>query len=254
MSGWDPEACLKNIVTITGCQGDECLELVCPPEACAEALRQQQLHSVCTCQAPYLNGCANNPRPGCCAYGPYSPVAVAGGAKGFCYCCCGGNARGQWNAVDADEIRPLAAFVEGDTVYVAEDGSLQKWSQRSVSFKGSAPVAAGVMVRARFRRGEREVEVLAHRDQPFLLPDRTLRRAGKLVPGVDSLVEADGTPVPVLAVEDAPDGEVHHLATSRAPAASVDGHLVLVNGVVAGDYALQLADLNALNARALAMV
>jgi hypothetical protein len=29
----------------------------------------------------------------------------------------------------------------------------------------------------------------------------------------------------------------------------VDGHLVLVNGVVAGDYALQLADLNALNAR-----
>jgi hypothetical protein len=34
----------------------------------------------------------------------------------------------------------------------------------------------------------------------------------------------------------------------------VDGHLVLVNGVVAGDYALQLADLNALDARALAVV
>jgi hypothetical protein len=218
-------------------------------DECEDTPMRGLLHAICSCQPPYENGC-RNPFPGCCAYTSDSPVPVGTG----CFCCCGYYGSGLWNATGAREGRPLAAFVEGDTVYVAEDGSLQKWSQRSVSFKGSAPVAAGVMARVRFRRGERDEEVLAHRDQPFLLPDRTLRRAGELVPGVDSLVEADGTPVPVLAVEDAPDGEVHHLATSRAPAASVDGHLVLVNGVVAGDYALQLADLDALNARAPAAV
>ena len=222
---------------------------MCDPARCAEA--SSYTHAICTCQPPFVNGCAGAPTPGCCSYTASSPIWVAGPN---CYCCCGDQASGQWNATDADESRPLAAFVEGDTVYVAEDGSLKKWEERPVAFKGSAPVAAGVMVRVRFRRGEREEAVPAHRDQPFLLPDRTLRRAGELVPGVDSLVEADGTPALVLAVEEAPEGEAHHLATSRAPATSVDGHLVLANGVVAGDYALQRADLDALNARVLAAV
>jgi hypothetical protein len=214
---------------------------MCAPAQCSEIA--SYIHAVCTCEPPYVNGCVGTPTPGCCSYTSSSPIYRAGAN---CFCCCGEQASGQWNAVHEDESRPLAAFVEGDTVYVAADGSLKKWEERPVAFKGSAPVAAGVMVRVRFRRGEQDEAVLAHRDQPFRLPDRTLRRAGELVAGVDSLVEADGTPVPVLALEDAPEGQAHHLATSRAPAASVDGHLVLANGVVAGDYALQLADLDAL--------
>ena len=246
-----PVGCLENIKAITGCQGEACLKFICSAEQCGAV--SSFVQRVCTCQTPYTNGCAPTPTPGCCSYTAASPVYVIG-PEASCYCCCGGSASGQWNATDADESRPVAAFVEGDTVYISADGSLKKWEERPVAFKGSAPVAAGVMVRVRFRRGEHDEAVLAHRDQPFLLPDRTLRRAGELVPGVDSLVEADGTPVPVVAVEEAPEGEAHHLATSRAPATSVDGHLVLANGVVAGDYALQRADLEALNARLLAAV
>jgi hypothetical protein len=242
--------CLENLQRLGICSTPEqCKQKLCSDSHCQDVATY--VHKVCTCEPPYTNGCVN-PMPGCCSYGPTSPIYVMGPTN--CYCCCGQASSGPWNAASADEHRPVAAFVEGDHVYIASDGTLTKWSEGTVAFRASTPVAEGVRVRIRIERGGRAEEVVAHRAQPFMLADRSLRRAGELVPGVDHLVERDGTPVVVLGVDDAPEGEVHHLATSRAPATSVDGHLVLVNDLVAGDYALQLADIDAINARALAGV
>ncbi len=241
--------CLEYLNILTGCGSPEnCARLLCSSGKCAEVAKY--IHAVCTCQPPYLNGCSPTPTPGCCSYTDASPIYVA--AQPSCYCCCGDAAGGAYNAARQGEWRPVAAFVEGDTVYIAEDGTVKKWSERPVAFRGSAAAPEGVRVEIRVRRGGEEEWVTAHRDQPFLLDGGSLRRAGELVPGVDRLVEEDGTPVPVLAVTAAPAGEVHHLATTREPATSVDGHLLLVNGLVAGDYALQLADLDALEAARLA--
>lgn len=78
--------------------------------------------------------------------------------------------------------------------------------------------------------------------QPFLMTDGTLKQARKLVPGKDMLVRADGSPTPINSLEVGLFNKgVHHIATSNAPAKSLDGHLLLANGIVAGDYAVQIS-------------
>ena len=82
------------------------------------------------------------------------------------------------------------------------------------------------------------------RNRPFLLHDGKLKRASKLVPGKDQLVRPDGTAVPITGMEaHVPTRGVHQIAMSTGPATELAGHLVVANGVVCGDYALELADL-----------
>lgn len=78
--------------------------------------------------------------------------------------------------------------------------------------------------------------------QPFLMKDKTLKQAHKLVPGKDELVREDGSTTPIISLEVGMFHKgVHHIATSNKPAESLDGHLLLANGIVVGDYAAQLS-------------
>ncbi|QNR24554.1 hypothetical protein [Croceimicrobium hydrocarbonivorans] len=78
--------------------------------------------------------------------------------------------------------------------------------------------------------------------QPFLLKDGSLKQAHKLVPGKDELLREDGTAVPIVSLQVGQfEKGVHHIATSNKPAKSVAEHLILANGIVAGDYSLQLS-------------
>ncbi|MBB6503012.1 hypothetical protein [Pedobacter cryoconitis] len=78
--------------------------------------------------------------------------------------------------------------------------------------------------------------------QPFLMKDKTLKQAQKLVPGKDVLMLADGSTTPIISLELGMFHKgVHHIATSNHPATSLDGHLLLANGIVVGDYATQLS-------------
>jgi hypothetical protein len=77
--------------------------------------------------------------------------------------------------------------------------------------------------------------------QPFLMQDGTLKQADKIVPGKDVLMCEDGSTTPVISVEAGLFKKgVHHIATSAEKATSLDGHLLLANGVVIGDYATQI--------------
>ncbi len=242
------QGCLENVRLLTGCgTTEECEKLLCDPGWCADSA-PSGIHAVCNCLPPYPNGCAPTPYPGCCTFGPESPIWTPGPGETPCYCCCS-EIGGAWNADAEDSWKPAAELAEGQTLLVARDAGLQHWSERPLAFRGAAWAPAGAQVRIRFRRGAGgEETVTAHRRQPFLLAGGRLRRAGELVPGTDALVARDGGAAPVVAVEDAPEGTVYMLATSREPATSVDGHLILANGVVAGDFALQLADLDAIGA------
>ena len=62
------------------------------------------------------------------------------------------------------------------------------------------------------------------------------------MPGIDELVRADGVAVHIVSLQVGKfEKGVHHIATSNKPATSVDDHLILANGIVAGDYSLQLS-------------
>jgi hypothetical protein len=79
-------------------------------------------------------------------------------------------------------------------------------------------------------------------DQPFLMKDGTLKQAGKLVPGTDKLLKKDGSSVPIVSMEVGMfEKGVHHISTHPGPAKSLKDNLMLANGIVVGDYSLQIA-------------
>ena len=84
--------------------------------------------------------------------------------------------------------------------------------------------------------------LLVTSSQPFLMKDGTLKQADKLVPGKDVLVCEDGSTTPLISLETGIfQQSIHHIATSLEKATSLDGHLLLANGIVIGDYATQMA-------------
>ena len=164
---------------------------------------------------------------------------------GMCYCCCGNVGYHPMLAVAKDEVRANYELNVGDPVLAASDAGLKSWKQLPVAFSsGIGPDAAPSLIRIRYGEQAAPDIVLAGRNQAFLLSDGKLKRASRLAPGKDELVRPDGTAAPIIDMTaHAPTRGVHQVATSTGPATEIAGHLVIVNGVVSGDYALELADL-----------
>jgi hypothetical protein len=233
------QQCVQNISKIPG-------GTLCSAQKCQDVANY--IHTVCNCKPPYYNGCWPNPTPGCCSYSPSSPIFVAD-ASGGCYCCCGGVGTGEV-AVSADGAKPLSEVSVGDTVHVALDAALREWALVPVAFSaGVGQGGPGLAIRIGDQDGPRTV--LTTPDHLFLVDGR-LKRAARLAPG-DRLTRSDGTPVQIVGLTAVElDTPLHRVATSKEPAHEVVMHLLAVDGLMVGDYALQLADLDKVNPKILA--
>jgi len=148
-----------------------------------------------------------------------TPIAVPGGAK----------------AIDAFEI--------GDPVLAASlAGGRLLWSTQTVEFStGTAPGSQNNMVSVVCADQE---AIIATLDQPFLVTGNKLKRAAQLIPG-EMLVSQTGAPVEVVQVSIGRfDGGIWEIATSRIPTRDPNNHLIAANGLVVGDYALQVGALD----------
>lgn len=236
---WWLPGCLENIKKIPGAE-------LCSETHCIAA--QNYSHKVCNCQSPYVNGCLD-PKPNCCSYTATSPVFVAG-AETNCYCCCGCFANGTLVAESLDKSKPIEDYHIGDMVLTANGPDLKSWNQKEVKFSsGTGDMGAyNTLIKVDFGKAGEEDFLYASRDQLFLMPNKKLKRASRLVPGKDELLRPDGTTAPVL---DLTVGKfkkgIHHIATSQEAAKSMDGHLLAVKGIVCGDYSLQICDLAKIN-------
>ncbi|MGN6253458.1 MAG: hypothetical protein ACTHO8_00490 [Solirubrobacterales bacterium] len=157
----------------------------------------------------------------------------------ICFCCC--NVPPDMTAIGVSEgtQRPITEIGSGDTVAAGKvSGGRLEWKPTTVGFSqgthggGPAPV---VRVAYRERGG-----LTVSPDQPLMLADGSLTTAARLAAGQE-LMGVDGEPVPVDGVRPGErEGGVHHIATSPGWSGSVDEHLIQANGVVIGDFALQL--------------
>ncbi|MGN6253459.1 MAG: hypothetical protein ACTHO8_00495 [Solirubrobacterales bacterium] len=157
-----------------------------------------------------------------------------------CFCCCIGPP-GNLTAIGVPEgtQRPITEIGKGDTVAAGRtSGGQLEWEPATVGFSqgahggGPAPVV-------RVAYGEREGLTVAP-DQPLMLTDGALTTAARLAAGQE-LMGVNGEPVPVGEVRlGEHEGGVHHIATSPDWNGSIDGHLLQANGVVIGDFTLQL--------------
>lgn len=232
---WWLPGCKDNIARIPGA-------VMCDEQHCNDSSKYVRL--VCGCLPPYSNGCPNPPTPGCCAFTASSPILAVGPSP--CYCCCGDNASsGSTLAIGGGESKPLNEIAVGDAVQAALDLDLETWALVAAKFSAGTGIGApGIEISL---GGATPRKIVADPDQLFLVAGR-LKRASRLVAGVDALTGHDRAAVPVLALAAVTvETPRHRVATSDGPATEVAGHLVIIDEVIGGDYALQLADLDTLN-------
>jgi hypothetical protein len=226
----DYATCLANAQKIDP-QAVLCVDWVCKSVP-------DYIYKFCHCQPP-------NPPQNPCPYAGNSPVPVYKDSGGICYCCCSCFAWHTPIAVPDGDPKPIQTFVVGDNVLAA--GADLKWTPYEVEFSDGIPPGPDygkTMFSIYYQLPEGVSSLIVTADHVFLLSDGKLRRSEFLIPGKDSLMSADGKPVPVLSIEVGGwFGGVHHIATSGDPATSVEGHLLNSKGIVTGDWALQIADI-----------
>lgn len=241
---WWLPGCKVNVSKIKG-------GTMCSDQHCTDA--QNQGHMVCYCCDPFQNGCSGQTPPAncgdawptsCCSYTAESPFIVFM-PSGNCYCCCGCLAYDTSITVAAGESRAIQEIRVGDPIYVAMDAELKTWAQVPIQFSsGTGGDSKSSMIQVSFGDGVKAESVIATRNQLFLLPGGKLKRASTLVPGQDVLVRPDGSHAPVLdLVSGLFNKGVHMISTSTSTTTDLGGHLIVANGVVCGDYSLQLTHL-----------
>jgi hypothetical protein len=156
-----------------------------------------------------------------------------------CFCCCSCLAFGTPIATP-DGAKAIELFNIGDSVSVGSwDKSKLGWANGLVQFSsGTDPGSINTMIFIQFGDGRK---IIATPDNLFLMSDGKLKRADRLVPGKDQILTADGSALGVSAVLSGQWTKgLHHIATGLEFTGSLDGHLINANGIVTGDYCLQI--------------
>jgi hypothetical protein len=160
-----------------------------------------------------------------------------------CYCCCACFAYDTPIAIPGG-FKAIQDLRTEDQVLVANpqvrEGKVQlSWYPKDVSFSsGTGPDGhEPVMIYIHYAD---ELELICNVDQIFLMPDGKLKRADKLMLG-EELMMADGGTARIHDIKPGGyDGGVHHIATDLEFKGSMEGHLLNTNGIVTGDYLLQI--------------
>ena len=167
----------------------------------------------------------------------------------LCYCCCFNHPGLALRT--AAGVKAVDTLTTDDHVLALEDpaglaSGSPAWSAQPVVFTGGAgPETAPAAIALRY--GD-DGHALVPGEQLVLTAEGTLKSASRLVPGQDAVRLADGSVAPVTRVARGtfPRGVRHVAASSTAFDGTPRGHLLDAQGLVVGDYVLQL------NARALA--
>ena len=196
----------------------------------------------------------------------------AGGKPQMCYCCCACYAVGTpitifnpgQNGQKIHGTKPIEQFNIGDSVLTASvkvsNNKLNlSWKESEVGFSNGSNKGHAHMMFIYYGNEDsnsgKEKLIITTPDHLFLMPDGKMKRADTLVPidpkntnVGDMLISRDGTLVPVnLVVSGLWEKGVHHIATSLPSGeeyqkfdGNTDNHFIESNGVVCGDYYLQL--------------
>ncbi|MVO98269.1 Hint domain-containing protein [Paenibacillus lutrae] len=240
--------------------------LVCPGEHCQDNVNfTPQAHRLCQCTD--ING---KPVPGCSPHDYLYPFAAQVcfntsnpsdmshatlGNRGCmtlgdtwnvvtCYCCCSCFAHGTQIGTPYGH-RAIEKFSVGDKVITAsmqqsEQGFQLTWKKAKLNFSnGTGPHShQPTMIYIRFGG---HGSIIVTPDHLFLMPSGKLKRADRLVPAKDLLISYNGTQVVIDEISIGEyKGGVHHIATDVSFDGSLDGHLLLSEGLVSGDFNLQI--------------
>lgn len=157
-----------------------------------------------------------------------------------CWCICSCLAENTEIATDRGVVK-VQEIKENVTTVLAAGLDLT-WETKLVKQYSVATPGKWIdVVYIHYEQGEQKREVVVTRDQLFLLKDGKIKPADKL--GLrDRLVDRDNQAVPILDLAwGSYNGDFYELATvMEEPPANLAGHLILSNGVVTPDFAVQV--------------
>jgi hypothetical protein len=162
-------------------------------------------------------------------------LVCAEGSGGCCNCMC--LVYGASVAVPGG-TKAIETFAPGDSVLAA--GPSLDWVPLPVEFSDGTAATAVQPQMIYFTYGDPAQTLIVPPDHTFLTPGGKLIRADRLQVG-GSLVAADGGEVEITRIEIKEyHGGVWNIATRHEKPTNLDGHLINTQGVVSGDYAVQL--------------
>ena len=158
--------------------------------------------------------------------------------SGPCTCSCSCLAFGTPVQIDKAEYEVIEKIAVGDSVYAC--GKDLVWQKQKVEFSQGTTGASRQKDTVLVMYLDKALVVTS--DHIFLMANSMLKKADRLVVG-DQLMSPDGKPVEIQSLH---IGEYtagfHHIATVKAlPDANLNGHLLNTNGVVSGDYIVQIS-------------
>lgn len=197
--------------------------------------------SVRECEAAHCSGADNEINEICKQLGwPIGNPVLTRDSQGPCTCTCSCLALNTPIMISKDKSKAVQDIKKGEFVFAA--GLDLVWNQQKVIFsEGSQGSNTTKQPGVLFINFGDDQHLVVLPDTLFLMPDKKLKRADKLSIE-DYLVSVNGEKVIINGVGVGEfRGGFHHIATDiQEPNANLDGHLVVANGVVCADYALQI--------------
>jgi len=157
--------------------------------------------------------------------------------EGPCICSCSCLAFGTPIQISTTDYKAIEQIQLNENVLAA--GKDLKWESKKVVFSQGTTGVSRQKYTVLLTYNRTALAVTS--DHIFLLADNTLIAADRLTTG-HKLVSPEGEPISIKSVHigDYTSG-FHHIATSKSlEDDNLTGHLLNTNGVVSGDYALQL--------------
>jgi len=237
--------------------------LLCEETHCSDFANRPSFHAICHCldwQGNPIPDCAPKDirypvQTGQCA-GPEGQILQvspddcyargAGWRWQMCFCCCACFASATPIGVP-EGFREIGELAVGDQVLTAAwSEGVWKWQPRTVQFSSGSPanVEAGGNLMIHIQYGA-DATLLAAPNQLFMVASGKLKRADQLVPGSDRLLSPEGAQVEISRIQSGMYYRaIHHLATEVTGyedfTGAINHHLINLNGVICGDYLLQL--------------
>lgn len=197
---------------------------------------------------------------------------TAGGNAQMCYCCCacyvvgtpisllsGTNRTEQTKTTKAIEQFNIGDLVLTASVKINNNKVNLSWKESIVGFSNGTDKGNAHMIFIHYGAISNNTTkgkiIITTPDHLFLMPNGKMKRADTLIPQDpnnknvgDMLVTSEGAPVPVrFATPGIWKKGVHHIAASLSSGekyqkfdGNTDGHFIESNGVVCGDYYLQI--------------
>ncbi|WDZ63365.1 M48 family metalloprotease [Paenibacillus polymyxa] len=162
-------------------------------------------------------------------------------SQGPCVCQCSCFALNTPIFISKGKSKAVQDIKKGEFIYAA--GLDLVWEKKKVAYsngsKGSKTTKQPQTIFISF--GENQHLVVLP-DTLFLVPGKKMKRADKLNIYDDYLINENGEKITIngIGIGDFRGG-FHHIATDiQEPTTNLDGHLIIANGVVCGDYTLQI--------------